>query len=543
MITLGNATTDQKRAEGGCDGPPVRTQEGNGVGKKTEARFPKVLLVTDGDPAYTPSAQHLQRTLMDRGVPVEEVPAKSLPQRLQSFQANTKHTGQDAQAASNPNNGLLLLGERILGPLGDPAPFLESLVGGNSVALAPADVGTDPVATTIPLLYVTPRDESLPSLASLSFSPSTEPPDSNKMIAACQKELEAAGKLSFLLLPEATPDGDTYFLRDTQVFTPSCPFLPWSVFTKNPLTLERWAIPTAPLASKLLTDFYPPTAFWKTLLEAAPPSTWSYTTGQYRVLPGTADPNAGPAPKTQVAISLTAKENLSQLLKAAANVPGLDRVTVISTEDLSGTELAANPVTAPLTFKTAPAEQVRNGTAALRNDPGPSAFFLFLSDSDAATDRGVAGASPLEQVLTNLTASPEHVAELLLRLGEAPMGLAISPRPIGMGAPPKSALYPMLPWCGMLWLTRDALATVQHVLKTESNSAQSALSSLEVAEAISGSLFEAGLYACSFQTLESAARQSLIGAYRLDSLTRHLPAYAVEGVPLLRARLEEASLP
>lgn len=527
---------------------------------------PRVLVESARSPAYTTSVEHVRSQFVDAGIPAELVSPDELREQLQA-QLNA----QDCAV------GVLVIGSTALGPIGRLSDFLSHCDSSPALAISPQDIGADVVRANVPFVYLGPtvlRSKSVRALVE------DHTRDVNTA-ALLEAVMHSDTKVEFLLGEDDRDSSqeESYLLRDrllTRSLIP--PFLPWEVFTLNPLALERWAVPSTSWANRVLEAGYPSRVFWETLLSAVDSSTWFYNTGQYRVLPdkNVSEDEGGKPIRRQVVISLTDPHSLSSLVNSASRVGPVQELYVVYSRELDVKSLRGDDVwskeavaknISKIRYFAADPRLIRNGAAGLlaakpqADESAKTDILLFLSDSLASLNPHAVGMTPWQQVLDNLTAGGLYQTGLQASFARNPeLGLIFSPPPVGYGYESsrvhrtvveemrqlgKSARLqvPSTPTnivpTGVMWWMRSALLDVlQPIMRDLYN--KGLLTKMSVGDtlyAMAQTVFSSGHFARSAQTISSAEETSLLNGYRLDQLSQHLYPYASEAVDILQSRL------
>lgn len=560
-----------------------------------------VVAVAPANTRYEPSLRYLEQRMGHFGFEVETI----APETLGSF--FDEAVVREGALEDEPSFGTLFVGSTILGPIWDPTPFMKEAAKHDAYAISVEDSADDPLTTSVPLLYLSQR--AMRSIDLPEFSNEVErscgaEANVDCLIEALRKAIEKAGiSFGYVVEESSVSFGDEEgccFLRDGLIpaIDRGTPFLPWALFTKDPLVLERWAVPTGSIMDRVLALGYPDRVFWATLLRAAPPRVWFPTTGQYRILPeerlqeATAGGGSGSSPVVAI-IQVSNLSRLSDLLTSLADLAHVRRAVVYypkhqeqrENNHPSRFEEAAGAL--PVEMIPSDPALLANGTAPflstrftelLSEKPSPAdgqpkkdepRLILFLSDALWEVNRASLGIPPNEEVTRNLTASPGYVGRIYKMFLESPSrGFVFAPRPPGLtreapkdaSAPYRHALVQLLgneresakqaeesllrgeiAACGgMFYGQVGPLADVARVLGTIGLSEAADLSSGEAQSLIAAAYYHAGAFATQVQTISSAERQSLQMETRLDTLSRYLYPYAREAVQTLGRRLAKA---
>jgi hypothetical protein len=118
-----------------------------------------------------------------------------------------------------------------------------------------------------------------------------------------------------------------FFARSLEsYFLLGVPFVPWKLFTVDPLILERWAVVPRHAYHYAIGNNYPSSVFWQRMLHDAPPQTWFTNAGLLSVLPTIdTDQNVGyeGTPLRSAIIAHVYYPDMTDaVLRYAANVPG-----------------------------------------------------------------------------------------------------------------------------------------------------------------------------------------------------------------------------
>ena len=523
--------------------------------------LPLALLVFEPTSGFAPSVDFLKAQLGAAGVAVRSTSPSDLRAQL-----------REALEGGLATNGLLLISEDTLGPIGDPAPFLEWLVGPRSFALAPADRGSDPISVTSTLLYLgTALCEAAPFRRWLSEE---RGPLSLTRLQA-YLELEASDlRYAYALVDTSENPGD-YLLRDALLQLTwggaelsGAPFVPWSVFTHDPLALERWGVPTQSHADALLELGYPEDVFWNTLLQVAAPETWFVTTGQLRVL--TSSEQSSPNLRFGVALLPANPQDLAVLISAVSSLRDVADIRLILPSVAGSDDRAQDAVVskAELLFsETAPElpapkvsvacpPLVQNGAAALLEDWNPDVTHVLVLSGPGSAEIGERETSTWRQVTTNLIGPPGYQRAVRQTLDRNHrLGLVFSPlpapntpqldrlSPLAEGlvsrfaaAAEQSAPTTVAPVSGCYWARVSALGAVRTLFEELAEDELAGLTQRDVDQLVAYGVYSTGHFGRSVQTIPSAEHQSLISMFRLDNLSRYSHPYPLQAVETLRNR-------
>lgn len=535
-----------------------------------------VLIVAEAESPFHPSTRYMEQKLRELGLPVRLVSAATLPAMLARLESELVESGQ--------RGGVLVIGQEMLGPLSGIQSFLRRCALTDVFALAPSDVGGDPLSLVLPLLYLGPRALRVLATATVVSAGGLEETIVRTLETLRDEGLVAEFFFDYAGLPEPGEDG-RYFLRDALPFGPGqlLPFVPWRVFDSSPLVLERWAVRSQDIARYVLADGYPESVFWDTLLEAAAPETWFYSTGQYRILSGRESEQQASLP-TSIVVQVEDEANLAAMLDAASLVDSPEALNIffgardVNTGTISSSARAvldsySDRLPEP-TVQVVPREAVATGLApflyldALKVDEQSDSdgVVLFLNDQAASGNWGGLGQSAFSQLLDNLTAEgPYQRSVRSLFQSQTRLGLTFPPNPLGQEGPRIEALGvggPGEALAEQLRLSAPVLAaSLPGSLRPPSNMFYAHVSALrplvkllegrkiadllgvlgapDVARLVATSAFGAGYFATVVQTPRSAESQELLGAYRLDAVSRYLYPYTRTAVEILRKRVNK----
>lgn len=213
---------------------------------------------------------------------------------------------------------LLIASDDLLGPLTDLRQAFAKLDDNPAdfVSLADCTPGTD---------FDEPKCEPFFALLKVDLLGDARlwVPSPNPSISLLARRARALGySISSLY---SSPGGNSdLFARaySTPDSLKQLPFLPWSLFTANPLLLERWGVTAAPALKVVQESDYPMSHFWDRLLHSAPPQTWYTNLALLDIFSTTEE--GGPLEgklNTAVIAHVFYPEMLTEILEYAHNVP------------------------------------------------------------------------------------------------------------------------------------------------------------------------------------------------------------------------------
>ncbi len=523
------------------------------------------VVVADGSP-FEPSGNYAVQALREMGL---------------NARSGTPEVAFESLEANGADR-VLLVSERALGPLSSLDDFLANAAGRGAFGLVEDSDPEGPLRIEPVVLYVDPTrlepglwGECVRRVRGELCGDQGEADVLGALRSALREAGVAVPGYVDVSRPPEEYSRSRSFLRDglDSALSSRAPFLPWDVFIKDPLALERWAINPTAIMEEVFDRGYPRTVFWETLLGAAPPPVWFANTGQYKILAGSRVENTtdsvstadGPPPKVgsvDAVVQVVDLANLPPLLRALGNMPQLKSITVHGPQDAVGVlnRLRAHTM-AHFAYVGAPKRALANGSAAflhggLDTVGSGAEILVFLSDQLANVNANVLGTPPHEQVVANLLASPDHAADLLGLFEDDPRrGLIFPPMPLGApqqspavsgcedvsrkvrGGVPGKFLSPLdtqvVPPAATFMARREALMTLTGVLRDVPAQRIECLAPTQVGALVANASYAEGFYATMAQTLESARAQSLAMETRTERISSHLYPYARQAVAIL----------
>ena len=195
--------------------------------------------------------------------------------------------GELLSSGHRPLAGLLALSEQLMGPLADLGDACDEAGLGKVRILVRPDSRAD-VAETATLAQPELAGELALELPWLRVGPQVA--SSGKFRAAVHRAatssaadlgwLDFAGLVVALeqagleVLTSVKPSGDLFARSLSTLVAAGLPFVPWRLFTMDPLELDRWAVVPRPVFDFVMASPYPRKLLWDRILRSCPPQTW-----------------------------------------------------------------------------------------------------------------------------------------------------------------------------------------------------------------------------------------------------------------------------
>ncbi len=402
-------------------------------------------------------------------------------------------------------------------------------------------------------------------------------------LAGFARGLAAQGVEVEPIYPPPRNDGDPLagdlFARELRHYLDQrIPFLPWALFTTDPLLLERWAVVPRPAFRMAVEAGYPSKLLWDKLLASCPPQTWYTNLALLDIFPDSEVEGFENELRTAVLAHVFYPGMLPEILRYAGNVP--DPVKLVIT---TGNEESKADLEARLGAQERFADwEVRVATTNRGRDV--SAFLIDCEDvlRDESVDivlklhskRSVQDPSSVsgwfkDHLFENLLHSPGHVQRIMSRFAEEPqLGMVMAPV-IHMGVPtmgngwtlnkgpaedlagrlgveiPFDTFTPLSPYGSMFYARREALLPlVDASFRIDEFPDAAGYKDGSVAHVLerlfSYVVFSEGYFARCVQTPSMAEVSSVALQYKYDQVSHYLFPFASRQVQMLSGGEGEA---
>lgn len=405
----------------------------------------------------------------------------------------------------------------------------------------------------------------------------------NRVAGACEADsgwlafadlTRALGSAGLTVHPAVSFSGDLFarnlhFYQDAKL-----PFLPWALFTSDPLELERWAVVPRPTFDYLLSRGYPQELFWSRVLKSCPPQNWYTNLALLDLFPDSPPHSFTNALSTAVIAHVYYPQMLGQMLKYAGNVP--DPAHLFVTTDTAEkkheleAELRRQNRFDKWQVRVVKSNRGRDVSAFLVDcedvlrDPQFDLVLKLHSKQSLQDPKSVSGWFR-EHLLENLLHSSGYVQWIYKRFQEEPLLGMVMPPVIHMGAPtmgngwtlnkgsagemagrlgvtiPFDTFTPLSPYGSMFFARREALLPlvdaryeVEEFPTPERYRDGSMPHVLE--RLFSYVVFSQGYYARCVQTLRLAEISAVALQYKYDQVSHYLFPFASRQVKMLVER-------
>lgn len=359
---------------------------------------------------------------------------------------------------------------------------------------------------------------------------------------------------------------DLAFYLDAEI-----PFLPWALFTTNPLVLERWAVVPRYAFDYLGGAGYSADLFWDRVLKSCAPQTWYTNLSLLDILPPTAPRGFVNRVSAAVIAHVFYPEMLDGMLHWAGNVPDPVELFVTTNTDEKKAELeealrrqerfAKWEVRVVTTNRGRDVSALLIDCADVIRNPKFDVILKLHSKKSVQDPSSVSGWFS-EHLFQNLASSPGYVKQIMKRFQDDPNVGIIMPPVIHMGVPtmgngwtlnkgpaeqlasrigvtvPFDNFTPLAPYGSMFYARREALVPLvdAEFAPEEFPDAQDYRdgSVAHVLERMFGYVaFSQGYYARCVQCAELAEISSTALLYKYDQISHYLFPFALRQVKLL----------
>lgn len=252
--------------------------------------------------------------------------------------------GELLSSRRGPDAGLVVLSDQLLGPLAGLGDACDDPGPGKVRILVRPDSRTD-VAETAPLAQPELAGELALEMPWLRVGAQVVSSGRfrdalDRAVASSAAELgwlDFAGLVVALeqagleVLTSVRPGGDLFARSLSSLVAAGLPFVPWRLFTMDPLELDRWAVVPRPVFDLVVAGPYPRKLFWDRILRSCPPQTWYTNLALLSIFGEQAPANFVSYLRTAIVAHVFYPEMLTEILERAGNWP--DPVELFVTTD------------------------------------------------------------------------------------------------------------------------------------------------------------------------------------------------------------------